>query len=298
MSQTEISWRRVSHPREVLKVGQKVDVKVLGVDKERKRISLSIRELEQNPWDQIVESFEEGQLVEGTVTKLTDFGAFASLAGTGDFDIEGLIHVSELADQRVGHPRELVQEGQVVTLRIIKIDNNRRRIGLSLKRVSSAEYSEQDWRVAMQEMQTSDSAQGEVEDFDAALDAAEEDIPAVEDEGETIAASVDTIDESAADEIIEDEISESEAEVAEEIQVEVDAAKEDISDVEDESEVGVDAEAESQVEMEVEDSEDEEKSVSPETEPVDEDKQDDTEGTGAGGDMSTDDPPGDAVETN
>ncbi len=211
---SEISWKRVSHPREVLKVGQKVDVKVLGVDKGRKRISLSIRELEANPWDQIVENFEEGQLVEGTITKLTDFGAFASLAGTGEYDIEGLIHVSELVDHRVGHPREVVQEGQVLTLRIIKIDNNRRRIGLSLKRVSSAEYSEQDWRVAMQEMQTRDSedeAQGEVEDFDAALEAATVDIPAAEEniaEVEEVEASTT---EAAAVETLEAETSESQA---------------------------------------------------------------------------------------
>jgi len=225
---SEVSWKRVSHPREVLKVGQKVDVKVLGVDKERKRISLSIRELEANPWDEIVKEFEEGQLVEGTITKLTDFGAFASLAGTGDYDIEGLIHVSELAEQRVEHPREVVEEGQVVTLRVINIDNSRRRIGLSMKRVSSAEYSEQDWRVAMQDMQAHDSddvAQSEVEDFDAALEAVDEGLPAVDAEAEAAETSGDAVDETAADETPADELPEPDVEVSAEVQTQAEAAE-------------------------------------------------------------------------
>ncbi|MEJ2550101.1 MAG: S1 RNA-binding domain-containing protein [Anaerolineales bacterium] len=267
---SEISWKRVSHPREVLKVGQKVDVKVLGVDKERKRISLSIRELEPNPWDQIVENFEEGQLVEGTITKLTDFGAFASLAGTGDYDIEGLIHVSELADHRVEHPREVVQEGQVVSLRIIKIDHNRRRIGLSLKRVSSAEYSEQDWRAAMQEMQareSEDETQGEVEDFDAALEAVTEDIPVAEEDtaaaedaeaGTTEAEAVETpeVETSEEEEQAAEETAEAsdvaEVEAADDAQVEADEAEEEAQAAEETAAASDVAEAEAADEAQVE----------------------------------------------
>ena len=154
---SEISWKRINHPSEVLKVGQKVKVKVLDLDRERKRISLSLRELEDDPWDEIVGKFREGQLVEGTITKLTKFGAFARLAGTEDYDIEGLIHISELSDQRINHPREVVQEGETLTLRLIRIDSERRRIGLSLRKVNDPSYAELDWQVAMEEAQAAEA---------------------------------------------------------------------------------------------------------------------------------------------
>lgn len=305
---SEVSWKRVSHPREVLKVGQKVDVKVLGVDKERKRISLSIRELEPNPWDQIVENFEEGQLVEGTITKLTDFGAFASLAGTGDYDIEGLIHVSELADHRVGHPREVVQEGQVVTLRVIKIDHNRRRIGLSLKRVSSAEYSEQDWRAAMQDMQareSEDEVQGEVEDFDAALEAATEDIPVAEEDtaevedagaGTAEAEEVETGEAETLEEQAEEEVQAAE-ETAEAGDVaETEAAGEAQAEAEEAAEAGdaVEADAAGETQVEAEDTKTPE-----DTEPEEEKAQPpsaESQGAETGGDPPSDDPQGEVVD--
>ena len=131
---SEISWDRIQHPSEVLKVGQEVKVKVISVDQERKRIGLSIRQLQMDPWIERVERIKEGMLVEGTITHLTKFGAFARL----DEDLEGLIHVSELSDQRIGHPKEVVKEGDVVTLRVIKVDPERRRIGLSLRKVDFA----------------------------------------------------------------------------------------------------------------------------------------------------------------
>lgn len=171
---SEISWKRVSKPSDHLSIGQEVHVKVLSVDPERKRISLSLRELEPNPWDAITERYSEGQLVEGTVTKLAKFGAFASLADFDEYEIEGLIHISELSDRHIVHPREIVQEGETYTLRIIKIDRDNRRIGLSLKRVDSPEYAEQDWEAAMAELAGGEAGeQGAevVEDFDAALEA-------------------------------------------------------------------------------------------------------------------------------
>jgi len=139
---SEISWRRVTHPSEVLSVGQEVEVYVLNVDRERKRIGLSLKRLAPDPWTVIDEQYRVGQLVEGTITKLVKFGAFARLA---DSDVEGLIHVSELSDEHINHPKEAVQEGDVLALRIIKIDSARRRMGLSLKRVDWADYAEQDW---------------------------------------------------------------------------------------------------------------------------------------------------------
>ncbi len=169
---SEISWKRVSHPREVLSVGQEVKVKVLGVDPDRNRISLSIRELEDNPWDVILSQYDEGQLIEGTITKLTKFGAFAKLAGLEDYGIEGLIHVSELSDRHIAHPSEVVQEGQVLTLRVIRVDAVQHRIGLSLKRVESSDYADMDWQAAIQEVGDAIPAES-ITDFDAELEAEE-----------------------------------------------------------------------------------------------------------------------------
>jgi small subunit ribosomal protein S1 len=139
---SELSWGRVSHPSEVLQVGQEVEVEVINIDRERKRIGLSLRRLQPEPWSVVHEKYAIGQLVEGTITKLTDFGAFARI----DNEIEGLIHISELSDQRISHPREVVKEGETYTLRIIRIEPQRRRIGLSLKRVADERYAEIDWR--------------------------------------------------------------------------------------------------------------------------------------------------------
>lgn len=142
---SEISWERITHPNEVLKVGQEVQVKVIAIDRERKRIGLSIRQTLSDPWMKKVESIKEGQLVSGTITHLTKFGAFAHL---GD-DLEGLIHISELSESRINHPKEVVKEGDVVTLRVIKIDAERRRIGLSLRKVDSPAYADLDWKIAL-----------------------------------------------------------------------------------------------------------------------------------------------------
>ncbi len=139
---SELSWSRVNHPREVLKVGQQVDVYVLGVDRDRKRIALSIKRLKPEPWSTVEERYEIGQLVKATITKITDFGAFARL----DEEIEGLVHISELSEERIGHPSEVVREGEEVDLRIIRIDAARQRMGLSLRRVNEDQYFEDyDW---------------------------------------------------------------------------------------------------------------------------------------------------------
>jgi small subunit ribosomal protein S1 len=140
---SELAWGRVSHPREVLQAGDEVDVYVLNVDRDKRRIGLSLKRLQPDPWSQAEEKYSVGQLVEGTITKLTRFGAFARLKGD---DIEGLIHVSELSNDRVAHPKEVVKEGDTLTLRIISLDSDHRRMGLSLKRVAKAEYADLDWR--------------------------------------------------------------------------------------------------------------------------------------------------------
>lgn len=140
---TEMSWQHINHPREMLKVGQEVKVEVISVDSDAKRIGLSIKRQAPDPWDTVATSYAVGQLVQATVTKLTKFGAFAQLVDLPE--IEGLIHISELSDKRVTHPREVVEEGDKLTLRIVKMDVKNRRLGLSLKRVNSAEYLDLDW---------------------------------------------------------------------------------------------------------------------------------------------------------
>lgn len=140
---SELSWNRVSHPSEVVKVGDKIKVQVLSVDTERRRIGLSLRRLAPQPWEVIDTTYEVGQVVKGRITKLVNFGAFARLVDTG---IEGLIHISELSERRVTHPKEVVSEGDVYDLRIIRIEGDKRRLGLSLKQVMPA--PEIDWVIA------------------------------------------------------------------------------------------------------------------------------------------------------
>jgi small subunit ribosomal protein S1 len=148
---SELSWNRSVKPSDVLEVGQKVDVYVLGVNRERKRIALSLKRLEPEPWSTVESRYYVGQLVEGTVTRLTNFGAFALI----NDEIEGLIHISELADRRINHPQEVVQEGETHVMRIIRIEPNQRRMGLSLVRVTDPAYAELDWRAELAEAEAS-----------------------------------------------------------------------------------------------------------------------------------------------
>jgi small subunit ribosomal protein S1 len=130
---SELSWSRVKHPAEILRVGDKTKVYVLNIDNDRKRIALSIKRTQEEPWTTISGRYELGQLVDATITQLASFGAFARL----EDGVEGLIHVSEMGDGRIQHPRELVKEGDTVPVRIIRIDPARKRIGLSMRRVEA-----------------------------------------------------------------------------------------------------------------------------------------------------------------
>jgi small subunit ribosomal protein S1 len=150
---SELSWKRVEDPRDVLNVGDKIKVYVLDVDLDRQRVALSLKRLDRDPWTIVDELYDEGQLVEAKVTKLAQFGAFARIAD--DYGLEGLIHVSELSDSHVNHPREVVQQGDTLTLRIIRIDPEQRQIGLSLKEVSSDRYMEVDLAQALESMEES-----------------------------------------------------------------------------------------------------------------------------------------------
>lgn len=128
---SELSWTPVSSVEDVVQVGQELDVYVLRVDRETRRIALSLRRMQPTPWDQAADRFQVGQLVSGTITKLADFGAFARVEGV----VEGLVHVSELTERHIRHPKEVVQVGDTMTLRIVTMDPERHRLGLSLKQV-------------------------------------------------------------------------------------------------------------------------------------------------------------------
>jgi small subunit ribosomal protein S1 len=126
---SEVSWDRTKSPEEVVKVGDEVSIYVMKVNPETKKIALSLRRAQPEPWETIIDKYRVGQLVTGTITKLASFGAFARLEGP----IEGLIHISELADRRIEHPKEVVKEGEVLTLKVLRIEPERRRLGLSLR---------------------------------------------------------------------------------------------------------------------------------------------------------------------
>ena len=146
---SEMSWNRITHPSEVVQVGDKVKVQVLNVDLDKRRIGLSLRRLQPEPWAVIDSIFQIGQVVRGRITKLVNFGAFARIEENG---IEGLIHISELSDKRVAHPKEVVKEGEEYDLRIIRIETDKRRLGLSLKQALPPEQKvELDWAIAPSE---------------------------------------------------------------------------------------------------------------------------------------------------
>ena len=125
---SELSWSQVSSPEAVVHIGQEIDVFILRVDAENRKIALSLRRLQPEPWETINERYQVGDIVDATVTKLTNFGAFARVEDS----VEGLIHISELTLRAINHPREVVQEGQAVKLKILRIEPERRRLGLSL----------------------------------------------------------------------------------------------------------------------------------------------------------------------
>src|SRR6058998_4148558 len=131
---SELSWSHVNHPSEVLEIGQTVNVKVLDIDRERQRISLGLKQTQADPWQQVLDSYGEGDVVQGRVTKVVTFGAFVEILP----GVEGLVHISELAHHHVENPREVVSQGDTVRVQILEVDAERRRLSLSLKRVDGA----------------------------------------------------------------------------------------------------------------------------------------------------------------
>jgi small subunit ribosomal protein S1 len=133
---TDMSWtQKVGHPSEVLQKGQKVRCVVLSVDQDKKRVALGLKQLDEDPWERkIPEKYVAGAIVRGKVTKVTNFGVFVEL----EPGLEGLLHVSELADHKVDNPEEIVKAGQELDVKVLRVDTDERKIGLSLKRVQWA----------------------------------------------------------------------------------------------------------------------------------------------------------------
>ena len=128
---SELSWSHVNHPSEILSIGQVVPVKVLDIDRERQRISLGLKQTQEDPWQRVLDTYNLGDEIEGKVTKVVSFGAFVEILD----GVEGLVHISELAPHHVENPREVVNQGDVIRVKILEIDSERRRLSLSAKRV-------------------------------------------------------------------------------------------------------------------------------------------------------------------
>jgi small subunit ribosomal protein S1 len=189
---SELAWHRVDHPRDVVKVGDEIDVCVLSLDKQDQRISLSRKKLLPNPWETVEERYEVNQLVEGTITRIVNYGAFAEV----EPGIEGLLHLSQLSRGNVERADEVVKEGETHLLRVVSIDRRRQRMGLSLKAVTTTEQIE--W-MAQRELEKVQEAEPE------AISEVEQDSPEMEDveeievaiESEPAEASTEEIDEAA-----------------------------------------------------------------------------------------------------
>jgi len=203
---SEISWDRIRHPGDELKVGQEVQVKIISIDKEKRHIGLSIRRLKEDPWQEQIKELRVGQLVEANITRLTKFGAFARLTN----EIEGLIHISEISDEHIAHPKEVLHEGDDVTLRIIKIEEDSHRIGLSLRRVESLAFADMDLKALEEELTdtdikvtTDDAPESDTEDTPSKDESASE--QGTDETPEEKALESDTEDASSKDEPASDQ---------------------------------------------------------------------------------------------
>lgn len=216
---SELSWHRIDHPREVVKIGDEIEVYVLGIDQESGRISLSRKKLLPNPWDTVTERYDTNDLVEGRITRILDYGAFAEI----EPGIEGLLHVSQLSRSPVEDPRTVVGEGETHLLRIVSVDQKRQRIGLSLKAVTANEQIE--W-MAQREIEEAQRIEEEEEaaalarEAEQALDVADAADEVAEAAAETAEIAAEVAEEMVAEgdeatAVVAEELAEAAEEVAE-----------------------------------------------------------------------------------
>ncbi len=183
---SELSWSHVNHPSEILSIGDKVRVKVLDIDRDRQRISLGLKQTQEDPWQTALSTYKEGDVVEGTVTKIVAFGAFVEIMS----GVEGLVHISELSQQHVESPTEVVRPGDEVKVQVLEVDDSRRRLSLSVKRVEGQDLP----------VYTSEATSEEVEAAEGEASAPAEEAPAEEAPAEEAPAEEAPAEEAPAEE--------------------------------------------------------------------------------------------------
>ncbi|MDY6826673.1 MAG: bifunctional 4-hydroxy-3-methylbut-2-enyl diphosphate reductase/30S ribosomal protein S1 [Bacillota bacterium] len=228
---SELSWERVGHPSEVLKVGDEIEVKVLEVIPEKERISLSIRKTQPDPWTRAVQELEGGQLITGKVTRLVNFGAFIELRP----GVEGLAHISQLADYHVQHPSEILKEGEDVEVKILEIKPKAKRISLSVKEARGVTAASKEAAGNVNGEENGQVTLGDVfgelfdnEDFSKAGETAEEEVNQEPSEEKPEMAEKDSSDN--------EEQKEAAVEENEEAPVDKDSGIEEVASIEEESE--------------------------------------------------------------
>jgi small subunit ribosomal protein S1 len=176
---SEIGWSNINHPREALEVGQTIDVQVIRIEPDNQRIALSRKRLLANPWDTVEDRYKPGDIIETTITRIVDFGAFAEL----EPGIEGLIHISEVADIAVAEPLKTIRVGDSVRAKVLRVDRKRQRVGLSLRQADGgmdADRSEReagDRTVYSTETDSAEDARDAEVDSVEALDNAPDNLP-------------------------------------------------------------------------------------------------------------------------
>lgn len=217
---SELSWSHVNHPSEVVAIGDTVKIKVLDIDRDRQRISLGLKQTQEDPWQRVVSTYRPGDVLEGTVTKVVSFGAFVEILD----GVEGLVHISELADHHVENPNEVVDLGATLNVKILEIDEDRRRLSLSIKRVEGQNMLLKDLGAALAAHGGTPEEQAVAEVEAAEAEAAAAEAAAAEVETEVVDAEVAAAEATGA-EAVEVE-TENEPEATEGSTGEADAAAE------------------------------------------------------------------------
>jgi small subunit ribosomal protein S1 len=238
---SELSWSHVNHPSEVVAIGDTVRIKVLDIDRDRQRISLGLKQTQEDPWQRVISAHRPGDVLEGEVTKVVAFGAFVEILP----GVEGLVHISELADHHVESPSEVVEPGTKLNVKILEIDEERRRLSLSIKQVAEGKMAMGDLSEQIDAAAAEDSA--EDSDESAAGPVAEDDPSSSQAAGD-VPSSTPPADEAV--EVVEEPVAEVGEPAAEEELVEAPAAEVEVPEAEEveeapaaEEEPAADAEA-------------------------------------------------------
>ena len=241
---SELSWSHVNHPSEVVAIGDTVRIKVLDIDRDRQRISLGLKQTQEDPWQRVISTHRPGDVLEGAVTKVVAFGAFVEILP----GVEGLVHISELADHHVENPSEVVEPGATLNVKILEIDEERRRLSLSIKRVEGQNMPMGDLGAQIAEAEGSDApTAGPVADEDTsssqAAGEAPSSAPPADETAEAEAPADVAADEApVADEPVAEEEPAAEEELAEDAAVE--AEEPEVAEAEPEAAVEAEAEPE------------------------------------------------------